>query len=59
MPGYLGNFQSFEKFPKSSKFTTLKSPYLVNFPDTQAMGKFLFLTFLIIAVTPSRKRGTL
>ena len=27
--------------------------YLRNFPDTQAFGKFLFLHFLIIAVTPS------
>ena len=30
-----------------------KHSHLENFPDTLAFGKFLFLTFLIIAVTPS------
>ena len=30
--------------------------HLGNFPDTQAFGKFLFLTFLIIVVTPSYGR---
>ena len=24
MPGYLGNYQSFDKFPKSYEYTTLK-----------------------------------
>jgi len=57
MHGYLRNFQNtraLEKFLKSFK-NIPSNTYrdLGKFPDTQAFGKFLVMTFLIIAVTPS------
>ena len=48
---HLRNFQNLKNIPSSNICR-----YLRNFPDTQAFGKFLFLTFLIIVVTPSYGR---
>ena len=50
MPGDLGNYQSFDKFPKSKEYTTLK--YLLvfgKFPRYPGIWEILIFDMLIIS----------